>query len=112
MAKAKTSKRRGFSFESMPKVSVKRSRAIREYDPAKRFRDSRGVLKALMECLEQGDSEAFKEVLAAYLEVVSKDEFARKAGIPRRTLFRMISPVGNPTLDHVAKVVSAIRKAA
>jgi len=112
MDKAKTSGKRGFSFASMPKVSVKPSRAIREYDPSKRFKSPEAVLRALQDCLEQGDAGAFKEILGAYLEVINKDDFARQAGISRRTLFRMLSPDGNPTLDHLAKVVSAIRKAA
>lgn len=112
MDKAKTSGKRGFSFGNMPKVSLKPGRAIHEYDPSKRLKDPQVVLRSLMECLEQGDPEAFKEILGAYLQIINKDAFARRAGISRRSLFRMLSPAGNPTLDHVAKVVAAIRKAA
>jgi hypothetical protein len=83
MAKAKTSGKRGFSFESMPELKLK-----------------------------AGDAEAFKEILSAHLEVVHKERFASRAKIPKRTLFRMLSPEGNPTLENVARIVHALTKAA
>ena len=51
------------------------------------------------------DTEGFKEILRAYLELVNKEEFAKKAGIPRRTLFRMLSKNGNPTLKNISKII-------
>ena len=38
-----------------------------------------------------------------YIE--DKDKFAEEAEIPRRTLFRMLSPKGNPTLENISKVI-------
>jgi DNA-binding phage protein len=64
-----------------------------------------------MECLKMGDPEGFKEILSAYLEVVNKAAFAKKAGIPERTLFRMLTPAGNPTLENLARVFSVLSKA-
>jgi DNA-binding phage protein len=68
------------------------------------------ALLALMESLKQGDPNGFKKILSAYLEVVNKASFAKKAGIPERTLFRMLTPQGNPTLDSVARVFSVLSK--
>lgn len=112
MHSKKISKKRGFSLEDMPKLKVKGNDKIIEHDPSKRFRSAKAVRVALLESLETGDGDAFKEILAAYLEVSNKDDFARWAGIPRRTLFRMLSPTGNPTLDNIVKLVSALKKAA
>lgn len=112
MARTATSKKRDFSFESMPKVKLKSKRGARRYEPAKSFRDPARVRTALIEALEQGDPDAFKEILSAFLEVTNKDEFAKKAHISRRTLFRMLTPSGNPTLDNIARVVSALGRAA
>jgi DNA-binding phage protein len=61
-----------------------------------------------MDALKDGDSQAFKEILSAHLEVINKEDFSKKARIPRRTLFRILSPLGNPTLDNVAKIVHAL----
>lgn len=65
-------------------------------------------MKALTAALVEGDAEAFKEILAAHLEVTTKESFYKKAGISRRTLFRMLGPTGNPTLSNIVRVVSAI----
>lgn len=111
MGKKKTSKERGFSFDAMPASKV-RARRIAEHDPKKKLRDHAFVVDALTQALIDGDAEAFKEILAAHLEVVEKESFYRKAGISRRTLYRMLAPSGNPTLDHIARVVKAIAKEA
>lgn len=87
------------------------SRAI-VYDPRTMLRDRHFILQALMEALAEGDTEAFKEILEGHLRATKKDDFASFAGIPRRTLFRMLSPEGNPTLESVAKVLKALSKAA
>ena len=110
MVRKKTSKGRGFSFGDMPKVHLKKSAPTRAHDPSERFRNPRQVFEALIDALKAGDGDAFKEILAAYLDLTNKDEFARVSGIPRRTLFRMLSANGNPTLDNITKVVSALRK--
>lgn len=112
MAKKRTSEKRGFSFEDMPKVRLKKNSSMVEYDPSSRFHKPHQVFEALIDALRSGEGDTFKEILAAYLEVTNKDEFARVSGIPRRTLFRMLSPSGNPTLDNITKVVSALKKVA
>lgn len=108
MPKRKTSKERGFSFDDMPAVKVKKGAPITPYSPSAKLRDKKFIADALMECLKDGDSEAFKEILGAHLEAVNKVEFAEKTQIPKRTLYRMVSKRGNPTLDNIARVVHAL----
>jgi probable addiction module antidote protein len=91
-------------------LKLKKGAPISGHNPTLYFQNPRRVSQALMEALQEGDSIAFKEILAAFLEVTNKDQFARRSGISRRTLFRMLSPSGNPTLDNIAKVVSTLRK--
>ncbi len=112
MAKAKTSAKRGFSFESMPELRLKKGTKAIKHDATKTLLDPEFVSKALIQSLKDGDAEAFKEILAAHLSVTNKDKFSAKADIPRRTLFRMLSPEGNPTLDNIARIVHALSKAA
>jgi DNA-binding phage protein len=68
----------------------------------------RNGVAMLSSVLKDGDTEAFKEILSAYLDTTNKETFSKHAGIPRRTLFRMLSPPGNPTLEHLAKLVKAL----
>lgn len=93
------------SLKDMPSLSAKNTAHFVEFKASKRMRNKKYVFKALLECLMVNDTEGFKEILRTYLELVNKEEFAKKAGIPRRTLFRMLSENGNPTLKNISKII-------
>jgi probable addiction module antidote protein len=105
MRKKKTSKKQGFSLNDMPILKIKNRKGLSTHNPAHRLRDRELVAEALWECLVANDTEAFKEILRSHLELTSKDDLAKKSGIPRRTLFRMLSPEGNPTLENISKII-------
>jgi probable addiction module antidote protein len=111
MAKAGTSRKHERSLSAIEPVKLRTKRGLKRFSPDKYFSDSDAVAEALMECLKSGDAEGFKEILSTYLEVVNKVAFAKQAGIPERTLFRMLTPEGNPTLDNIAKVLSTLSRA-
>lgn len=106
------SKKQSFYLEDMPSLKLKKFSNLKKYDPRESFRDEEFVYKALISSLRDGDAEAFKEILGAFLEVTSKDEFAKRAKVSKRTLYRMLSPAGNPTLSNIALVIHALSKAA
>jgi probable addiction module antidote protein len=108
MGKAKTSRKRAFSFSDMPTTRLTKRAHAAVYDTKERLRDPKFVVQALTEALVDGDAEAFKEILAGHLAAVEKESFYREAGVSRRTLFRMLGPGGNPTLANIARVVKAI----
>ena len=112
MAKTKTSRKREFSFDAMPSRRLERGAPATRHDPKVALRDRKLVIKALTEALTDGDAQAFKEILAAHLEVVQKESFYQEAGLSRRTLYRMLAPSGNPTLENIARIVKAIAKSA
>ena len=105
MAKKKTSKKRSFSFESMPRLDLKNKVGVSRVDAAKNMMDKKYISKALWNCLVEDDVEGFKDILKTYLEFINKDEFSKETGISRRTLFRMLSEEGNPTLTNISKIV-------
>jgi DNA-binding phage protein len=105
MPKKKTSKKRGFSLSDLPTVNLRNRKGILAFNPDVRLQKREVVAQALWQCLIENDIEAFKEILRSHLEVTNKDELAQKAGIPRRTLFRMLSPEGNPTLENLGKII-------
>jgi probable addiction module antidote protein len=110
MVKKKTLKEQSFTLSKLRKMKLKTGEKVETYDPGERFRDAKKVYLALIDALKEGDASGFKEILAAYLEVVNKDEFAKRSGLSRRTLFRMLSASGNPTLDNITRIVSALKK--
>ncbi len=112
MAKTKASEKRAFSFDAMPARRLKRGAPVTDHDPKAALRDRKVVIQSLTEALTDGDAQAWKEILAAHLEVVQKESFYREAGLSRRTLYRMLAPSGNPTLENIARVVKAIAKSA
>lgn len=92
-------------------IRLRTKKGLARFDAKKVLSDHDAVTQALMECLKLGDAEGFKEILSSYLEVVNKAAFAKRAGIPERTLFRMLTPEGNPTLENLARVFSVLSKA-
>lgn len=89
----------------MPNLNLKNRKGITTYNVAERLTEPQIVAQALWECLIENDIQAFKDILRSHLEVTNKDKLAKKAGIPRRTLFRMLSPQGNPTLENLGKII-------
>lgn len=92
-------------MKDIPTVNLKNRKGLAEFNPDVRLQKPDVVAQALWECLVENDIKAFKEILRTHLEVTNKDELAKKAGIPRRTLFRMLSPDGNPTLENLGKII-------
>jgi probable addiction module antidote protein len=87
---------------------IKAGAKLKDFSPSERLKNKAFVAQALIECLQEGDAQAFKEILRSYLEVVNKSRFAAETHIPERTLYRMVSEDGNPTLDNIARVVHAL----
>lgn len=113
MAKSATSKKLKTSSEnSMIRLSKSGLKKFKFHDPKESLRDPKLISLALAECIIEGSADEFKRILASHLEIVNKDRFSKKAGIPKRTLFRMLTPKGNPTLDSIAKVMRTLKRAA
>ena len=105
MPKRKTLKKPVCSLNDMPALKIKGKTGFAEFKAGKRIKNKKYVVKALLECLASNDTEGFKEILCAHLELVNKEEFAKKAGVSKRSLFRMLSKNGNPTLNNISKVI-------
>ena len=95
----------------MQGVQLRKGAKLEQHDPSERLKNPQFIFNALIECLKDGDAESFKEILSAHLEVINKAQFSKRANIPSRTLFRMLTPEGNPTLDNISKIVHALEVA-
>ena len=104
MHKKKTSKEPDFCFESIPALKLKKKVNLKTHHPEKSFKDLDKVGAALLESLIANDTEAFIEILDAYLRV-NKSKVAKNAKMARSTVQQALSKKGNPTLKTLAKIV-------
>lgn len=74
-------------------------------DTNKELRNKAFISEALWQSLVLGDVEAFKEILKGYLEFMNKENMIKETGLSRRTLYRMLSPEGNPSLENISKII-------
>lgn len=89
----------------MPIYKLKKIAGLSPFDAAQRMGDKKYVSKALWECILANDPEGFKEILKTHLELKNKEAIIKETHISRRTLFRMLSRKGNPTLENISKIV-------
>lgn len=104
MLKKKTSKKRGFSLDDMPTLKPNKKAKLKRHKPDQFFKDFDKVGAALLESLIENDTEAFIEILDAYLKV-NKARVAKKANMSRSTIQHAFSKKGNPTLKTIARIV-------
>src|SRR3990167_3033011 len=111
MARRRILKRRVRSAKRYIRASSQ-SKAIklREQNPLSSFigLQRETLSKVLVESLMEGDAEAFKEVLRAFLEANNKSRVAKKMGVSRKTLYNLVSEEGNPTLNNITKLLKAV----
>lgn len=106
MAKKKTLKKQGLCLDDIEGVAFneKKSKEFKEHQPEEFFKNYTKVAKALLQCLLEGDAEAYKEILDAFLRV-NRSRVASKAKMSRTTVQNALSSKGNPTIRTVAKIV-------
>ena len=108
MTKKMTSKKREFSLNDIPVRKLKSDAKVHKVSSASRLKDQELAFKAFWQCLVEQDIESFKEVLRGHLEAINKEKFARKSKTSKRTLHRILSPEGNPTLKKISSVIHAL----
>lgn len=108
MTKKMTSKKREFSLSDTPVRKLKAGTKFQRISSVNRLKDQELIFRAFWECLVEQDIESFKEILRTHLEVVNKQQLAKKSKTSRRTLHRILSPEGNPTLKNISSVIHAL----
>lgn len=102
MAKIATSKKRrksGMKF-------------LKAHEPftSKELKDSKLVIDTLLECIRNGDTESFRQVLTAHLMTMNKSKLAQKTGLGRRTLYDLMDPKRefNPELSTISAIIHSL----
>jgi DNA-binding phage protein len=108
MTKKVTLRKRAFSLSDIPQRKLRAGVKAIRVNSAARLKDQELIFRALWECLVEEDLESFKEVLRGHLDVVNKQQLAQRSKTSRRTLHRILSPEGNPTLKNISSVLHAL----
>jgi DNA-binding phage protein len=108
MHKKATSKKRELSLDDIPIRRLKTGAGTVKTSSAKRLQDQELVFRAFWQCLIDKDIESFKEILRSHLDAVNKGSLAKRSKTSRRTLHRILSPEGNPTLKSISNVIHAL----
>jgi probable addiction module antidote protein len=80
----------------------------RKWDTAEYLKTKRDVVGYLDAVLEDGDPELMKVALGNIARSKGMSEIARAAGVSRASLYKALSPAGNPEFATVAKVLHAL----
>ena len=88
----------------MPTLTANKKAKLQKHAPESFFKDVDKVGTALLESLVQNDTEAFIEILDAYLQV-NKARVAKRSKMSRSTVQHALSKKGNPTLKTIARIV-------
>lgn len=108
MPKAKKSKKQEFSLDDMQVMKLKKGVKTLKDNSLKNLKDKARVKEALSECLFSDDMDSFKEILKAHLEVRNISNFSKEAGLPRKTIYRILEPDSNPTLKNITKLLNKL----
>ena len=85
---------------------------LKEYDSSKSktLIGPEAVREALLDCVQTGDTETFREVLVAYIKRTNKTSLAKKTGLGRRTIYDLIDPKKdfNPELSTISALIQAL----
>lgn len=89
----------------MPISKSKKTPHLLKHNPSDFFKSHEKVALALLASLEEGDSEAFLEILNVYLSA-NRTKVSKETRLSRTTVQNAFSKKGNPTIRTLAKIVS------
>ncbi len=89
-------------------------KSLQAFDPfdSKTVGKSDVTVAALLDCIQHGDSDAFRDVLALHISQTNKTEFAKVTGIGRRTLYEIMDfdKPFNPELSTLMAIFEGFKK--
>ena len=86
----------------MPKVKT------RTWDPAEHLASKADIVAYLEAAMEDGDPALVAAALGDVARASGMAEVARKSGMARESLYKALSPTGNPEFGTVLKVLHAL----
>jgi probable addiction module antidote protein len=78
------------------------------FDPASYLDSEEGIAAYMDEAMSTGDAAFIADALGVVARARGMSQVARDAGLSRESLYRALSPDGNPELSTVLRVVQAL----
>ncbi|MCJ2057345.1 putative addiction module antidote protein [Methylobacterium sp. J-048] len=78
------------------------------YDSAEFLDSDEAIAEYLAAAIEEGDPALFRQALGVVARARGMTQIAREAGLSRESLYRALSPEGNPSLDTAMRVMKAL----
>ena len=78
------------------------------WDPADHLKDEGDMVAYLEAALEEGDPTLVAAALGDIARAKGMSQVAREAGLGRESLYKALSPAGNPEFATILKVVAAL----
>ena len=99
--------------KTSPKLKESSKHLLTEWKfEAKHFQNKKAIAEVLVECLLEGDSESFQDVLIAYIRANSKTRLAKEAGLTRKTLYDLMNRESNDVkISTVAAILKSMKAA-
>lgn len=82
--------------------------ATSRWDPAEHFASEADMVAYLEAALAEGDPALIAAALGDIARARGMSEVAREAGLGRESLYKALSPDGNPAFSTVMKVIAAL----
>ncbi len=82
--------------------------ATTPWDPADHLKTEEDMAAYLEAALEEGDPALVAAALGDIARAKGMSQVAREAGLGRESLYKALSPAGNPELGTVLKVIAAL----
>lgn len=82
--------------------------ATTPWDPAENLETEEDMVAYLEAALEEGDPNLVAAALGDIARAKGMTQVAREAGLGRESLYKALSPAGNPGFGTILKVVAAL----
>lgn len=78
------------------------------WDAAEHLKTEKEMIAYLEAALEDGDASLIAAVLGDIARAKGMTQIARKTGLGRESLYKALSPEGNPEFSTILKVINAL----
>jgi probable addiction module antidote protein len=78
------------------------------WDPAEHLKTEDDMASYLEAALEEGDAALIAAALGDIARAKGMTQVAREAGLGRESLYKALSPAGNPEFSTILRVISAL----
>jgi probable addiction module antidote protein len=101
-------KRQSKLHESYKGEHMKTKMKLTTWDPAEHLEDDEAIVLYLEAAFAENDTALIAAALGDIARARGMSDIARKTGLARESLYRSLSPGGNPEMGTILKVMDAL----